>query len=337
MSHRTKNYKLRPKIITQSNPSTTFYYRDHDDDPIEIDDVKIKFPFKSRDKFESVKDQIHDKTFNPIVDKQPKIQMKNYSRPYFSPKFLSWEADLVYFTSKTKKPLSYMFIINVNTKFLYVVFISDKSEDEMINAFMNLFQMKTNNVQCPNGIRINNLRFDGESSLNSKLMKRFYDKYKIKTYSNSSRFINKNRIVDRVIRTIRSAWDNLEIGDVSLKKHRQIMQQIVSLYNNSIHKSTGIKPIKMTFEDELNYIKNKELELRNIMSKQREDGMLNYKPGDKLKLYLPSSKVNRFTKKHIYYSTPAKFISYNHGNVIAETDGGIVEVPIYYAVPAQNL
>ena len=47
--------------------------------------------------------------------------------------------------------------------------------------------------------------------------------------------INKNRVVDRVIRTIRTAFDNLEVGDLGLDKHRNIMQQVVAMYNNSVH------------------------------------------------------------------------------------------------------
>ena len=311
------------------NKQHTFYTKDKTDSPLDLDDVTIEYPFKSKVKYNSIKDQLVNKKFNPTPDSNPIKQQRKFQRPYYSPKFLNWEADLVFFTSKTHKPITYMFVINVNTKFLYVIYLSNKTEDEMINAFMNLLHMKSNNVQCPNGIRINGLRFDGESALNSKRMKTFYDKNNINVYSNSSSYINKNRIVDRVIRTIRTAFDSLDCKNLGITKHRSIMQQIVSLYNNTIHKSTGLKPIEMTFEDELEFIKNKDSELKQQLSKQTDE--FDYKFGDDLMVYIPKNKTEIFSKQHIYYSTPAKFIDYYHGNVLCEVEElGTILLPIYY-------
>ena len=249
--------------------------------------------------------------------------------------FLSWECDLAFWPDNKYKPINYMFVINVNTKFLYVIYLANKTENEMIDAFMNLFHAKSANVQTPEGLRINNLRFDGESALNSKLMQQFYKQHNIKCYSNSSPYINKNRVVDRVIRTIRTAIDNYMFNNgiehLSVASHRKLMRQIVAIYNNTKHNSTGLKPIEMTFQQELDYIKNKERELKLQMAKQDQNGLLNYEPDDELLIYLPSGKTDKFSKKHIYYSTPAIFIKYSHGNVIAQLeDESIVEVPVYY-------
>lgn len=326
--HKTSHTKSRIPKLRKRNQIETFYTEDITDQPLNINDVKIQFPFKSREKYESIKNDLHNKTFNPIPDLNPIKQQRRHQRPYYSPKFLNWEADLVFFTSKTKKPLRYMFVINVNTKFLYVIYLSGKSEDEMIDAFMNLFTFKSNNVQCPNGIKINNIRFDGESALNSKRLKDFFNKYNIKYYSNPSPYINKNRVVDRAIRTIRSAFDNLNISNLSLKQHRNIMQEIVAMYNNSVHKSTGLKPIEMTFEQELDYIKNKDRELQQQMKKQHDEGLYDYEPGDDLIVYLPTGKTNVYSKQ-IYEKIYAKFINYTHGNVVVKYENNYITVPIY--------
>lgn len=320
------------KHETRHNQIQTFYIKDTTDKPLNINEVKIQFPFKSKQKYKIIKDDLKNKTFNPTRDLNPVKQQLKFQRPYYSPKFLNWECDLVFFTSKTNKPILYMFIINVNTKFLYVIHLVGKSEDEMINAFMNLFTFKSNNVQCPDGIRINNIRFDGESALNSKRLKNFFDKYNIKYYSNPSPYINKNRVVDRVIRTIRTSFNNLNTSDLSLKQHRNIMQQIVTMYNNSIHTSTGIKPVEMTFDDEMKYIKNKDRELLEQMTKQHDEGLYNHEPGDDVIVYLPTGKTNAYSKQ-IYEKVQAEFVCYDHGNIVVKHGRKQLTVPIYLTRP----
>ena len=321
---------------TRKANQETHYIKDSTDSPINIKDVKIEFPFKSKSKYKSVESNLKNKTHIIQNDLNPKKQQNKFKRPYFSPHFLSWECDLAFWTDKKHKPINYLFVINTNTKYLYVIYLNDKTENEMIDAFMNLFYMESNNVQCPYGIRINNIRFDGESALNSKIMQQFYEKHNIQTYSNPSPYINKNRVVDRVIRTIRTAIENYmfnnRIDHLSVSKHRNLMQQIVAIYNNTVHKTTGLKPIEMTFQQELDYIKNKERELKSQIAIQKQNGLLDYEYGDELLLYLPTGKTDKFSKKHIYYSTPAIFLEYSHGNVVALLeDETIVEVPIYFA------
>lgn len=317
------------KRTTRKRNTNTFYTKDYTDLPIAIEDVTIEFPFKSRSKFESVKSNLKNKTFEHVPDLNPSKQLNKYKRPYFSPHFFSWEADLVFFTSKTNKPITYLFLINVNTKFLYVIYLSNKSETEMINAFMNLFRFKSNNVQSPNGIRINNLRFDGESALNSSIMKNFFAKYNIKTYSNPSPYINKNRVVDRVIRTVRTAFENINTKNLSLSKHRKTMQEIVSVYNNSIHYKTCLKPAEMTFDQEFKYIKSNEKLLLEQSKKQHQDGLFDYEPGDELLVYLPTGKVNAYSKQ-IFEKIRAEFVMYDHGNVVVKYNTKNIIVPIYY-------
>ena len=65
---------------------------------------------------------------NYIPDKRLK-QLKRYYRPHFSPKFNSWMIDLVYY-KQNQKPI-YLFILNINTRYLIVYEAKDKSADEI--------------------------------------------------------------------------------------------------------------------------------------------------------------------------------------------------------------
>ena len=321
---------------TRHKQIESFYTKDKSDRPKPIGEVKTKYPFKSNVKYNSVKDQLHSVAKNENgepkrvtgKDQYPKSQLENYQRPYYSPKLLNWEADLVFFDNNR---INYLFVININTRYLYVTYISSKNNNEMMNAFMNLFNSPSDNVQCPNGLRMNGVRFDGESALNSKVMNQFFRKHNISVYSNKSPYINRNRIVDRVIRTIRTAFDNLNLrSDIGLAKHREYMRDIVSMYNNTIHSSTGLKPIEMTFEQENEYIKKKDVELKQQLAKIKNKKLFDYQPGDRLLVYLPQSKTKTFQKTRVNYSTPAQFIRYEHNNVLCLIEGKSVLVPIYY-------
>ena len=319
------------KRKTRGKKPDPLYIPNNEDIPLSVDSFSIEFPFKSKQKFDSVQSKLRNKTFKNKVDLNPKKQQKKYQRPYYSPRFLGWECDLVFFTEKTKKPITYMFVINLNTKFLYVIYLTNKDNDNMIDAFMNLFNYPSDNVQCPEGLRMNSIRFDGEKALVSKRLTDFFKDRDIKFYSNPSPYINKSRVVDRVIRTIRTAFDNLNIGHLSLSEHRKTMQKIVSIYNNTVHRTTGLKPAEMTFEQELEWIKNKENELFDQMEKVVETDRFDFEKGEEVLIYLPTGKTDRFTKKHIYYSTRGEFVKMDHGNAVCEVDGlGLVTVPLYF-------
>ena len=99
---------------TRHKQTQTFYSKDYTDLPLSLDELTINYPFKSKQKYKSIKDDLCNKHHEPVQDLNPVKQKKKLQRPYFSPKFLSYEADLVFFTSKTNKPLIYLFVINVN-------------------------------------------------------------------------------------------------------------------------------------------------------------------------------------------------------------------------------
>ncbi|KAA6358049.1 MAG: hypothetical protein EZS28_046424, partial [Streblomastix strix] len=89
----------------------------------------LKYPFKS--KIEHFK-KLHGKSPDKIQDIPPDYQIKPLSklnRPYFSPKLGSWEIDLVFSMNERiiRANQIYLFCININTKYLVVFPLRDKS------------------------------------------------------------------------------------------------------------------------------------------------------------------------------------------------------------------
>ena len=309
---RKKGYRLRNK-----NPEVHNFTNEllEDEEIKDINKIKIDNPFTS--KYEH-----NENNINRFKDINPKVMKKKYSRKYFSPYLNSYEADLVFFTTnKNLKQIIYLFVININTRYLYALLLPSKDNDDIIKAF-NTILSKT---------KINNLRFDGESSLNSKQLKKYFDYKNIKTFSSSSKYTNHNRIIDRVIRTIRDGLFKLNIEIKHVNDFKKTLQQLITIYNNVKHSTTGYKPSEMTNKQEFDYILNMTEYNNNIINKLREDGFYDYKEGDKVVCYLDESKTqDRFKKHRGYYTTKGTFIKYNYGNGIVEIEGQKIELPIYY-------
>ena len=307
---RNKGYRLRNKNPEVHNFTNELF---NDEEIKDLTKIKIDNPFSS--KIDSN---------NKYKDVNPKIMKKKYSRKYFSPYLNSYEADLVFFTTNENlKQIIYLFVININTRYLYAINIPTKDNDDIIKAF-NTILSKT---------KINNLRFDGESSLNSKQLKKYFEYKNIKTFSSSSKYTNHNRIIDRVIRTIRDGLYKLNIKNTNINKFKNTLQQLITIYNNVKHSTTGYKPIEMNENPkvEFDYILDMTEYNNEVINKLREDGFYDYKEGDKVMCYIDESKTeNRFKKHRGYYNTPGIFIKYNYGNGIVEIEGQKIELPIYY-------
>lgn len=305
---RKKGYRLRDKNPVVNNFTNELL---KDEEIEDINKVKINNPFSSKTDIKT-----------NIKDVNPKVMKKKYSRKYFSPYLNSYEADLVFFTTNENlKQIIYLFIININTRYLYAINLPSKDNIDIIKAFNTILTK----------IKINNLRFDGESSLNSKQLKKYFEYKNIKTFSSSSKYTNHNRIIDRVIRTIRDGLFKLDITIKDVNTFKKTLQQLITIYNNVKHTTTGYKPIEMDNKKEFQYILDMTEYNNEIINKLREDGFYDYKEGDKVMCYIDESKTeNRFKKHRGYYTTLGIFIKYSYGNGIVEIKGQKIELPIYY-------
>lgn len=129
----------------------------------------LKYPFKS--KFKYFEKYIKD--INPNAVKEPYIHdfrlkdAKKLSKPNFSNEPGCWECDLMfinYFDSKdniTKEQI-YLVLINVNTRYLIVEPIKNKSYDELIDIFRKVIESQLDYESC-----IKTIKCDGESAFES--------------------------------------------------------------------------------------------------------------------------------------------------------------------------
>ena len=293
-----------------------------DNHEIPFEDVKLLNPFKTK---------IKNPNSNHVKDPRPKIKQKQFQRPYFSPVINSYECDLVFISNNEKlKPNVYLFLININTRYLYILLLHNKDQDSVKRAFQKLIYY---------GLRINSIRFDDESSFNGSLMTRYFKSHNISVYHNSSPYINKNRIVDRVIRTIRDMYhtwhESVNFKKIDAQKQHDILQQLVTIYNNTYHTSIKMKPVDMDYELEYKYIEKCKRKLNKIKQKQYLEGYFKFKEGDPVKIYLNESKTNKAFEKHRgNYIHDATFVEYRNGNAVVlyknKGDDAEIEIPIYH-------
>lgn len=281
---------------------------------IPIENITISNPYKT-------KNNTIFKDLNPY-NQETKLKRYTYSK-YIN----SYELDLMFFTyNNNLEQAIYLVLININTRFVYIVLIPDKSIESIKRAIYKLIYY---------GLKITHVRYDGEGALNSQEMKEFWENINVNVHRSTSKFTNKSRIVDRFIRTLRDLYFNT-VGNknISYENQHTLMQELVTYYNNTPHSTTGIKPTEMTYQQEYEYIDTMN-KLTNIQKqKQYKEGLYNFQYGDKIKIYINPSKTNEsYVKKRGNYVYEATFIEYNHGNVICELNKNIIEIPIYWLKP----
>ena len=336
------NYLLNehPNYTTEWHKLYTQYKKDykrfHKHDPVMpavSPDMTLSYPFRSKRKEYEINRSkgIFPETVqmtNEIPDKNSKQLKKNYSRPSFAPFPYSWEIDHLQYDSTR---ITYLFCLNINTRYLYVIPVNNKSAQETRKALDTLIEKEKQNFNHP----VNNIRGDGDKGF-GEAMKYFPN---INFYFTSSKYTYHNKLVDAVMRTLRNALNDDSLWD---GYHDDIIQQLVYYYNFTKHRVTGMKPIDMhtDIEKEWEYIRKMTEELNDVKRKQIANGFHNYKPGDKLKVHLEYAKTSdRFKKRRRQFDVEAEFIGYVNGNCRCKLKSGvligdkrvyIVDVPIYY-------
>lgn len=279
----------------------------------------LLYPFKSK-----ISDYNKLNSENVILKPQTtdyKLKPANkLALPSFSYIRGCWEMDFA-FSSKNKTSIPmykglYLVMINVNTKYAVFFKCNDKSESSVMRALKDLIDK----------FPVNHLRGDGEKSFASDLMKRFYEKHNITTYFNNSKFTLHNKIIDRVIRTIR---DGLQVN-VNFEND-VLVQKVVDYYNNTPHtafrKIFNIKPLPSPYEMmgneflEYIYINYKSEQANKIFALRAIKGLV-FQPNDRVICHIDFSKTDLgFMKKRKIFEFTGTFIDYiNSANGIVELD-----------------
>jgi hypothetical protein len=152
--------------------------------------------------------------------------LKKFYRPCFSPKFNSYEMDYAvasFLINSERMFKFYLFVININIKFLFVQPLTENRHPSIHITKILIEDINNHLKSLRPDLKIDNIRGDADTKFakmiteytNTKtvLLKDFvYNKNEfvdylpsenITLYLNKSPFVNKNRVVDRTIRTIR--------------------------------------------------------------------------------------------------------------------------------------
>ncbi|KAA6389701.1 MAG: hypothetical protein EZS28_014775 [Streblomastix strix] len=270
------------------------------------------FPFKSKIKQYEQINQV--KITNPTQIKDIKVKPRNkLQRPYFSPKLGSWEIDLVFgINPVTRRRQHYLFAININTKYLVVIplIVDEKNARYILDALTKLIKQ----------VYVNNIRGDGETGFKANIIKRFCNDNRITFYFTGSPFTQHNRVVDSVIRTIRNGFGQDLLGFASPSQ----MQQMVEIYNKTPHlafmnKFTP-KQVQYNREFEGKFIRQKQAQLEQVMIRQQQENLLDFKNGNILMVHADFSRLPiRFQKQRRQFNELATFIACKNGNVQMQT------------------
>ncbi len=292
--------------------------------PIQRQEKHLPYPFQTprkRNKYMKVNPsasylvKIPDKKIKPLKDK--------YMKPNFSPHPYCWEMDHLQYDKNT---VPYLFLINVNTRYLYVMLVRDKSKLETIQALRH-FISEEQSLNHP----VKNIKADGDIGF-SAVVSHFPD---IHFHLNSSPFTYHNKNVDAVMRTLRDAlgprsnhmWNGRNDG---------VIQQLVGYYNHTWHRTIKMTPHEMHSDLDLEwaYIRKMIEKLNDVKRKQQHDGLYSYREGDRLMIHLDYGKTNlSFEKRRRRFDVTATFIRYQNGNAFVHANNPInkdIEVPIFF-------
>jgi len=259
---------------------------------------------------------------NKIKDGKLKIYSKGLKKPTFSKEPGYYEVDLMQLKYINKKSTGYiLFMIGVNTKYVFIFNLETKSKDELLQAIENIMKK----IKTP----IKGIKFDGESGLKALNLP-------IEKYSNSSPYSNHNRIVDKVINTFRDAL-GVDINNDLFNDFNKV-RQLRKFYNNRVNRSTNYTPKEMhnNINLECEYIGKNEQELLQVKRNLKMKGLLNLKPNQLLQVSV-TDKNNRLKKKQRTFDRLARFIKYHGGNVQVKFIHPEIEepqlIPLYQCMP----
>ena len=234
-------------------------------------------------------------------------QKYKYSKPSFSPYPDSWEMDTMFLKTQS----SYMFFININTRYLYCIQVKKR---DIPNTYATIKDFISREKRLF-GHEVRSIRSDADWAY-INVMNRIKD---VDHYYDSNKFTNRNRIVDRVMRTMRDLVDNLYPNEPAVWNglNDNIIQMVVNYYNNHVHKSIGMTPLEMhtNRSAEWEYIRKKTNELNEV----KQIISANIQPGDIVQVAIDATKTkDGFTKRRRQFNSQGIFLGYKHGNALVK-------------------
>src|SRR6266700_6870705 len=211
----------------------------------------------ARKLYSAVKAKNQDITYNDVVNflrSQPTYTLHKPARKRFPRNkiYVSYinemfEADLVDLSMFSRMNNSYKYILTVIdcfSKFLFAEPLKTKTPLEIINAFKKVIKIR----------QPMKLRTDRGLEFNNKHFKQFCDENEINFFTTQNSNI-KCAIVERVNRTIKGKMFRI-FSYKGTRRWVDILPDIVTSYNNTIHSSTKFAPAQVSLENESEVFRN---------------------------------------------------------------------------------
>lgn len=176
-----------------------------------------------------------------VVEEIHKQARKNFQRRHVKLKGLHdlWQADLIDIKNIANVNNNFKYIlvvIDCLSKYVWVFSLKTKSKEEIFNKFSKLF--KTGSVP-------KNLQTDFGTEFYNAMFKKLMNDYGINHYSTYS--TKKASIVERVIRTLKNKLYKYFSLVGNYKWLGKPLENVVTSYNNTVHRSTRYKPVDVNF------------------------------------------------------------------------------------------
>ena len=219
--------------------------------------LKDKYPNLKR---KMIKDWL-EKQYTYTLHKNARKNFKR-NRIYVSYVDENWEADICDMQEFAKENNGFKYIltvIDVLSKYLFAKVLKTKSAPDVVSAFKTIFsERKPVNLRTDRGLEFENSTF-----------KKFCSTKNVRHFTSQDKKI-KCSIVERVNRTLKEKMFRY-FTSKGTRKYIDILDDLVSSYNNKIHRSIKMKPIDVNESTEQiayrNLYSNKTL--RNIYLKNK--------------------------------------------------------------------
>jgi Integrase core domain/Chromo (CHRromatin Organisation MOdifier) domain len=220
-----------------------------------------------------------------------------------------WQADLMDMTTYAKDNNGHSFILVVMdcfSKTCYATPVKQKTASNMKIALNDAIQ------NLNNGISPKHLQTDDGKEFFNKSVKSLLLKYKVIHYSTKS--ITKAAMVERLIRTLKSSiWRYFSLR--GNHKWLDILPDVVSKYNNTIHSVIKMRPNDVTKHNEKKLLDvYNRMAIRHLHSKKSN---MKFKKGDNVRIskyktvfekgYTPNWTTEIFTILSAHRTTPPTY------------------------------
>ena len=296
------------------------------------DDTPLEYPFKSKYSQFREKNGMNVQLKKTLPDHPLKKYSKGLMKPIFSFEPGTYQADLLTLARDNNNRIKgyILFLININTKYVYTKEMTQKSMTNAEQAFTSIIRKIRSN-----GFPINVIKSDAEKAFGA-LFKHIEG---ITLISSGSPHTNHVRIIDRVMKTFRDAL-GVDV-DNNIMDNFSLIKKLRNYYNHTPHKALRMYKKTYTPHDlqhnvdlEWSFIRLKISELQDVRQNLQQRGLLSFKPGNILQCALSSRKAGDiFDKKRRAFDKLAMFLEYRNGNAVIRilyplTDR-VIDVPLY--------